>query len=128
MGALGNLPVPPDARETAIITVGVQNQAGYIVYAHIAIAADAGYLSERQLQSIKDGKKPDGLSEKCSVAYDIAKRLSSTPGPMPDELWQMALAVLGKDETVGLLHYIGFYSYISMFMNGTDVPVPGKDT
>lgn len=122
--AVAQIKLSPDAKETAIMTVGAHHQAGYIVYCHERLATAPGLLSENQVTLIKKGEKPGDLNEGCSVAFDIAKRLTSTPGLMPPELWDRGVAVLGKDGVVGLLHYIGFYSYVSMFMNGTDVPVP----
>ncbi|KAK5173836.1 uncharacterized protein LTR77_002517 [Saxophila tyrrhenica] len=123
-GAMAQIPLPPDAKETAIVTVTAYHKAAYAVYCHERLASAPGYLEKNQLELIKKGEKPDGLNEGCSVAFDVALRLSTTPGPMPQQLWDRGAAVFGKDGLVALLHYIGFYSHVSMLMNGTDVPVP----
>jgi hypothetical protein len=122
--SMASAPLSPDARETAIITVTAKFQAGYALHSHMEIAADPGYLSREQLGLIRKGTKPSGLNDGCSIAYDVAHRLASTPGPMPQELWDRAISVFGKDSTVALIHYVGYYSYVSMFMNACDVRVP----
>lgn len=118
------LGLPPDARETAILTVGTQFQAGYETYSHIPQAVVPGYLTSQQAETIVKGEKPTDLNEQCSIAYDVAKYLTGTPGPLPQQMWDKAVKVLGKNPTVGLLHYIGFYCYISVALNGVDARVP----
>jgi 4-carboxymuconolactone decarboxylase len=124
IGAFSQLPLSADVRETAIIAAAAQFQGGYVVYSHVRIAAAAKLLTKEQLELLQKGQKPEGLSEECSIAFDVSKRLSATPGPMPQELWDRAMAVLGLDATIALIHYIGIYTYTSLFMNATDVQVP----
>jgi hypothetical protein len=118
------LGLPPDARETAILAVGARFQAGYETYSHIPQAVVPGYLTQQQAEAIVSGEKPNGLNENCSVAYDVANRLSGTPGPLPQDLWDRTVELLGKDATVGLLHYIGFYCYVCVALNAVDAKVP----
>ena len=122
--AMAKLPLPPEARETAILTAAAQFGCGYVGYSHVSQAINTEKLSVEQAKTLKEGKKPDGLNEQCSVAFAVAKHLSSKPGPLPQDLWQKAVDVLGKDAVLALLHYIGFYSYVIIALNGVDAPVP----
>ena len=121
--ALGKLPVPPDARETALLAVGAHFQAGYETYSHIPQAVTAG-LTKQQAVELKDGGKPVDLNASCAIAYDVAKTLCSKPGPLSQQLWDKAMEVFGKNATIGLVHYIGFYCYICVGLNAIDAPVP----
>ena len=94
---IAQLPLPPDARETAILTVGGHFQTGYETYSHVVLAAEAG-LPREQAEVLRKGeKKPDGLSESCSVAYDVAQHLVSVKGPLPQvcDSCRISRSVLG---------------------------------
>ncbi|GAB7354787.1 hypothetical protein MBLNU459_g5183t1 [Dothideomycetes sp. NU459] len=122
---LGKLPgLPPNARETAILATGSYFQAVYEIYAHERVAVANTDLNQEQVDMIKNGKKPDGLDDQCSVAFDVAIQLSRTPGPLSGEHWDKAEKVLGKQGTLALIHYVGYYAYTCILLNGCDVPVP----
>lgn len=120
---LGKLPLPPDAKETAILTCGAHFKAAYELYAHENVAKSTT-LSERQIQSIKDNEKPSDLNKQCSIAFDVSHYLSNKAGPLPQDLWDRSDEALGRDGTVALIHYVGFYAYLCIALNATDVPVP----
>ena len=122
--ALGRLPLPADVREVGILTAAAQYGDSFVGYSHEPQALSTGKLSAEQSKSLRGGQKPDDLTEECSIAYDVAKSLCDNRGPLPGELWDRAVEVLGKDTTLALLHYIGFYSYVSIVLNGVDAPVP----
>ena len=122
--AIAKLPLPPDARETAILTVGGHFQAGFETYSHFRTATKQGLKQEQADVLKKDGGKPEGLNGQCSIAYDVAKHLVSKTGPLPQNLWERSVEAFGKDGTVGLLHYIGYYCYMCVILNGMDAPVP----
>ncbi|KAK5676867.1 hypothetical protein LTS10_010631 [Elasticomyces elasticus] len=83
-----------EARETAILAVGSVFQASYELYAHTRIALKATPLSQEQLES------------------------------SAQELWDRSMKALGKEGTVALVHYVGFYAYICIVLNAIDEPVP----
>ncbi|KAK4962470.1 hypothetical protein LTR10_000096 [Elasticomyces elasticus] len=119
---LGGLSV--EARETAVLAVGSVFQAGYELYAHERVALKATTLSQEQLECICSGGKPKDLGEDCQAAYDVATHLAKHPGPLPQELWDRSMKALGKEGTVALVHYVGFYAYICIVLNAIDEPVP----
>lgn len=121
---LVQLPLPSDARETAIMTVGGHFQARYETHSHLPQAVDSG-LSPEQAEILQTGdRKPDGLNEQCDIAYDVGQHLVSMKGPLPQHLWDRSVETLGKDGSVALLHYIGFYCYVCVALNGVDAPIP----
>lgn len=124
LSAFAKLPLPADAREVVIMAVGGHFQAGYVTYSHVSQAIATG-LSREQVEVLRKGEsKPEGLNEKCDTAYDVTQHLLTHKGPLPQRLWDRSIEVLGRDGTVGLLHYAGLYSYVSMALNGMDAPVP----
>ena len=122
--AFGRLPLPADIREVGILTTAAQYGDSFVGYSHEAIAHSSGKFSAEQAKSLRSGEKPDGLTEECSIAYDVAKSLCGNRGPLPGELWDRAVELLGKETMLALLHYIGFYSYVSIALNGVDAAVP----
>ena len=127
IGKLGTIPgLPADAKETAILSTGAHYKAPFELYAHGHLAAKTTGLSKDQTEQICNGTKPDGLDEACSIAYDVAKHLSSVPGPLPQDLWERSIRVLGKDGTLALVHYVGMYAYTCIVLNAMDAPVPDE--
>ncbi|TKA70893.1 hypothetical protein B0A55_08093 [Friedmanniomyces simplex] len=128
LGLVGKLATLPglslEARETAILAVGAKFKAGYELYAHTRMAMQTTKLEERQVDKIAKGEKPEGLDEESSVAYDVAAYLAGTPGPLPQELWERSVKALGKEGTVALVHYVGFYACTCIVLNAMDAPVP----
>ncbi|KAF7194042.1 hypothetical protein HII31_04563 [Pseudocercospora fuligena] len=122
--SLGKLKIPQDVKETAILACGGHFQAAYELYAHENVAEKAGVLTRSQIDAIKQDRKPADLNENCSLAYDIAKRLCSKPGPLPRSQWDESVKAFGKEGTLVLVHYIGFYAYLCIALNAVDVPVP----
>lgn len=124
LSALAKLPLPADAREVIIMTVGGHFQAGYVTYSHVPQAIATG-LSRAQVEVLRKGEgKPEGLNEKCDTAYDVTHHLVTRKGPLPQDLWDRSVEAFGKPGTVGLLHYVGLYSYVAVALNGMDAPVP----
>lgn len=126
LGAMPGLPIP--AREVVILAVGAVYKAAYELYAHAAVAVQNAGLSEGVVRTICAGGRPEvgreGFSEEMATAFDVARYLAGTPGPLPQELWERSLKAFGKEGTVALVHYAGFYAYISITLNAADIPVP----
>ena len=124
IGAMAKLGLPPDARDTTVLRVASKYQAGYALYSHAAGSVKTGVLSIEQVQTLQKGRKPSDLNEKCTVVYDAASHLLDTPGPLPQQIWDQLIATLGRDGTIGFIHHVGFYCYVSMILNSIDAPVP----
>lgn len=116
--------LPADVKETAILAVGGHFQAAYELYAHENVAVKSGALSPEQVNVIKRDQKPGDLSEECGLAYDVAKYLCSQKRPLPREEWERCVGAFGREGTVALVHYVGFYAYLSIALNAVDAPVP----
>lgn len=116
--------LPANARETAILSTGAHFKATYELYAHGRLAVKTTDLTQEQVDQICDSKKPEGLDEACSIAYDVAKYLSNTRGPLGQDLWDLSVKTLGRDGTLALVHYVGVYAYTCIILNAMDAPVP----
>lgn len=81
-------------------------------------------ISQEQADTIKKGEKPEGLDEASEVAYDVASELVNKTGPLSEGLYGRARSVLGEEGCLALIHFVGFYCYVSVFLNACDVPVP----
>jgi 4-carboxymuconolactone decarboxylase len=100
--------LPASARETAILALGAENNAKYMLYSHSRLALNQTSLTAGQIQEIKQGKKPLGLGEAESVAYDVAMELVGRMRPLREGGWERAVSVLGKEGVVALVHFVGF--------------------
>lgn len=118
--------LPKLARETAILTTCVLHCNQYMQYSH-GILAEAQGLSNEQITLIKAGRKPDTLDSASSIAYDVATGIHAQKGPLGQDLWKDGVQVLGREGMLALLHYVGFYSYTSIVLNGCNIEAPTKE-
>jgi 4-carboxymuconolactone decarboxylase len=121
LGKISDLPA--DARETAILAVGAHYRADYEIYAHERLAVGTG-LTKPQIDAIKTGIKPPDLNEGCNAAFDATEELMKKPGPLGDENWNRAVKAFGKKGALTLVHYVGFYAYTCLLLNGCAIKVP----
>lgn len=126
--SLAQLPgLSKPAREVAILVTGHAWQAEYETYAHERVAE--GMLSREQIDAVKVGMKPEGLPEDCDVAFDVTQELCKVgKGRLGDQHWERAERVLGKTGALALVHFVGFYSYTAVLINGCDVTLPDGES
>lgn len=120
--------IPNDAKETAILVIGARFETRYELYAHTLLAIKQAGMTAQQVDSIRVGKKPDGLSTPASVAYDASYHLANKPGALPQDLYDACVRVLGKEGTLLMVHYAGLYAYMCILMNAVDTPLPPGET
>ena len=118
---------PIEAKETVVLVAAARYQAAYLLYAHTEITLAKTKMTKDQIDSIKSGKKPTGLSEAADVAYDASYHLINTPGPLPIEIWNKCDKVLGRDGTVAMINWLGWYTFNCIFVNAIDAGVPESE-
>jgi 4-carboxymuconolactone decarboxylase len=114
--------LPENVRQIVILVVGTHFGAAYEIYAHSAVARAAG-ISEDHLTTITAGSRPLDFSEEEKAAYDIATALLSG-GVLTESAYQHALDLFGQPGVSELIYLVGHYCFVSMTLNGFDIPVP----
>ncbi len=109
-------------RQVVILTVGAVWQAAYELYAHTAVARQAGF-DEATIRALVAGQKPAGLSAEEGVAYEFTHRLS-TAHQIDAALYEQALATFGEKGVVDMICLAGQYMIISGLLNTFAVPAP----
>ncbi len=120
MTAQASLPDP--VRQIAILVVGAHFNAGYELYAHIAVAEREG-MGEARLSTLVAGGRPADLSDQEGCAYDVAYALCGG-GVLPEPCYRRAVALFGQHGANELIYLVGLYCLVSTTLNGFDVPVP----
>jgi 4-carboxymuconolactone decarboxylase len=115
--------LPELVRQVAILVVGARFRAAYEIYAHSVVGRSAGIL-EPELTAILSGIRPVGLSHEAETAYDVATALLAG-GVLDTALYAQSLELFGQLGTSELICLVGYYCFVSMTLNGFDVPVPG---
>ncbi|GGD01787.1 carboxymuconolactone decarboxylase family protein [Aureimonas glaciei] len=117
--------LPDNIRQIAILVVGVDFDAAYEIYAHIAVAERDGF-SPARLQTMLAGDKPDDLTPEEEIAHDVTFALIGG-GALPDDMYAAAVGAFGPQGTHELITLVGLYCMVSVTLNGFDVPVPDED-
>ncbi|OAP57098.1 hypothetical protein AYL99_09211 [Fonsecaea erecta] len=116
-----NARLPEPLRQVAILTVGSHYRAAYEVYAHSGLSRH--YFAEDQVAALSRGELPPGLSTDEVLVYNIAKALV-VGGPLPDDLYNQGVQVLGQSLLTELIFLVSLYALVSVNLNGFNVPVP----
>lgn len=111
-------------REVVIAVAGARAKCDYENYAHAIIAQRVG-ISETELREIHAGRCPQTLTPEGKAAFALATA-AGEPGVVDQFVWDNAVKVLGKDGAAAVIHYTGFYNYVSTLLNGFDAKVPAE--
>jgi 4-carboxymuconolactone decarboxylase len=114
--------LPEPFREIVILVVGARFRAAFEIYAHSAVARGVG-VTEDQIATITAGKRPTDLSEEAQVAYDVAVDLLDGR-VLAEAAYQRAIGVFGQLGVAELIYLVGHYCFVSITLNGFDIPVP----
>lgn len=109
-------------RQVVILTVGAVWRARYELYAHSAVARQAG-LSDTVVDELVAGKTPDGLTEEENVAHRVARALSLSHR-IDDDLYRHANQTLGAAGIFELTVLAGIYHTVCGVLNAFDIPAP----
>jgi len=99
-------------REVAILAVAAGARCDFEWLAHSAAALQAG-ITRPQLDSIRDGRVPEGLSETESAACRLAQTMTADR-QLSDEDHKAGLSVLGQAKLAELTWLVGYYSALAL--------------
>jgi 4-carboxymuconolactone decarboxylase len=120
----------PGPTEVAILTTlghFTRSFGGYLTYSHVRICESKGLFTDEQMRQMDAGIKPEGLSDKESVAFDLAARLVKGGQPLEQELWGRANSVLGKDQTLHIIQVVAYYSLHGITLNAGIIGAPAGE-
>ena len=109
-------------RQVVILTVGSVWKAPYELYAHSAIAANAGFTA-KQIASLAAGRSPEGLRVEELAGQRFTHQLVSEHA-IDDDIYAAAQGVFGDEGLVEMLVLIGCYLSVCALLNAFAVPVP----
>ena len=110
--------------ELVILVVARHWSQDFEWYAHAPIAATAGIAPEI-IAAIRDGQRPDGMSDDEALVYDFATELHQFKR-VSDRSWARGEARFGKPAVVDLVGLCGYYGFLAMQMNACRYAAPEK--
>ena len=90
--------------------------------AHLPLALKNG-ISQSLTESLSQGNRPNGMSIEESVIYDFCMSMS-IEHVVPDEIFNLAIDVLGEQQVVDLMAVSGAYVTVAMFLNVSQADLP----
>jgi 4-carboxymuconolactone decarboxylase len=82
---------------------------------HVPLALKAGLKAET-VQSLADGRRPQGMAKDEELAYDFCEEVLRTKG-VSDATYRTGLDHFGERGLVDLLGLIGYFTTVSMVLN-----------
>ena len=121
-----DISLPRNVIEVATLVVGSHWRAQFEWWAHERLAKQAG-VSEAVIAAIKHGERPDFSNDDEAGAYDAASELYRTQR-LTDASYAKAVQRFGEPGVFELIALVGYYSLVSLLLNGFDVPLPAGET
>ncbi len=112
----------PALSELAILVTARFWTAHYEWYAHKKLALQAG-VSPAVCDAIARRERPTLPDEKTAAVYEYATTMH-TQRTVPQAMHDRAVRALGEAGVVELVGLLGYYTMVSMTLNGFDIGVP----
>jgi len=109
-------------REVVILAVGAVWDAQFELYAHSALAHEAG-LSTESITALVNGRLPHDLSAQERIAGRVAQQLS-TGHRIDDGLYREAQKAVGATGLFDIVALVGVYHSVCAILNLFAVPAP----
>jgi 4-carboxymuconolactone decarboxylase len=109
-------------RQVVILSVGAVWQSAYEIYAHSAIARQAG-LSEGTIRALQNGEPAEELTDNEQLAQTYTLRLTSEHS-VDASVYERAEQAFGRQGLVDIALLIGRYLTICTLLNGFNIPRP----
>ncbi|KAF9694207.1 hypothetical protein EKO04_007706 [Ascochyta lentis] len=122
--AVNRIAVPEHIRNSVTLAVAGHFQAASEMSSQSKRYVKNGILTASEARALMAGNRPESLAGSCSAALEATAHLLSTPGPLPDALWDACVEAMGEEAFFGLLHSVAFYAWLCVGVNALDVPVP----
>jgi 4-carboxymuconolactone decarboxylase len=115
-----------DARlsEFAILITAREWTQDYEWYVHYPIAIKAG-LKPEIAQALKEGRRPDGMSEDETIVYNFTMELQKNK-QVSDTTFVKTENRFGKKGAIDLAGIAGYYTFLAMEMNMARHPIPAS--
>jgi 4-carboxymuconolactone decarboxylase len=110
-------------RQVIVLTVGAIWSADYELYAHAAVARQAG-LSESAIRTLVSGGVPGELTEREQLAQRVTRQLC-VDHRLDDELYREAENTFGTVGLIDMAMLIGVYHGVCVTLTMFAVPAPG---
>ena len=87
---------------------------------HVPLALKAG-LAPQTVDSLADGRRPEGMAKDEALAYDVCDELVRTKG-LSDATYRNAVDRFGERGVIDMLGVIGYFTTVSMVLNVGHIP------
>jgi 4-carboxymuconolactone decarboxylase len=108
-------------REIAILCAAQSMQSSYEFDGHARLGSSAG-LTDAQIDALAAGSAPDGLEPQDAMVWRVARAITDS-GDLDDQLFEEAVAALGRVAVMDVIVLIGYYRMIAPVLKVWRVPL-----
>ena len=108
-------------KEMVICCVGYHYKAKFEFSYHSKLAINAG-LSEKIIQNLREGAKPEFNDTKLDLAYRITNQLLQSHS-VDDKAYTEGINEFGEQGMIELVSLVGYYCLVSLTLNIFEVPL-----
>lgn len=111
----------PEYQELAVLLITRKFRVSYAFNSHLELAGRAG-LPQDVIDAIRENRDPE-LDDEMRTVYRFVSELVED-NRISDEVYDDALARLGKRGVIELSTFTGFYGMVGMILNANEFPMP----
>jgi 4-carboxymuconolactone decarboxylase len=108
--------------ELAVLVTARECTQDYEWFLHQPIAVKTG-IRQEITDAIRDGRRPEGMSDDEALVYDFSIELHRTKN-VSDALYKRATARFGAQGVTDLIGTNGYYALLAMQLNAHRMPLP----
>lgn len=112
--------VSPRVSEFATLIVSRTWTQQFEWFTHVPLALKAG-VSQDTIDALRDGRRPDGMSDLEAVVYDFSTELLDQRG-VSDAAYGATVDRLGEQGVIDLVAILGYFTLVSMVLNVAHTP------
>jgi 4-carboxymuconolactone decarboxylase len=118
--------LPKDISEMVILQTARAWSQDFEWVHHERYARQAG-LAVAIIDAIRDGRRPEGMSDDQAAAYDFTAELG-THKQVSDHTYARAVAAFGEPGVIDLIGVQGYYTFLAMMMNVARTKLEADET
>lgn len=117
--------LPPRLSEFAILVTAAHWRESYEWGVHSRIALKAG-VAPATLEAIGEGRRPSGVPDDEAALYDLCRAVHERR-PVPADVFDRAVGVLGEHAVVDAVGLCGYYAMLAMVLHASSAEPPGGE-
>lgn len=116
----------PRTKAIISLVISANERSQYMTYFHSTLSLHASTLTMNEVHSLRAGLCASTFNRVDRSVFGMTRELCVESGVLPDNIWNEAIGILGKDGATAIVHFVAFQRYLSTIERAFDAQVPAE--